>query len=352
MQRRIFDRRLVLAIAAALVIGACAGPPAAPAGAPTPAPAAATPAPTPKAFQGTKEFTVAFTSIGLSSVPLLAAIDSLKAQGFNIKTPELAESELAVQGVVKGDFAFSSGTTSAVLTAAQKGGAVKILGDRVANEWTVYAVKAITACKALEGKKLAIHSEGAVSTAMLKNWIDTECAGTKPQFLVIPGSPNRYKALIAGQIDASPLELSDAITLETEAGDRFALLTSLAKTLPNVHPTTVYANADFIAKNPDTVRALLKALLEQHRKIAKDAKYLSEITLKFYPGVEKKTLDKAAKAYVDLKMFDVNGGLTEANLTGTMEFFTKAGSIKPGLAFKDAADLSFLEAVLREIGRQ
>ncbi len=340
-----FRPLLVLATASALTISACGGGPA-------PAAPAAPASPAAKAFQGTKTFKVAFTSIGVSSVPLLAAIDSLRGQGFTIDTPEIAESELSVQGVVKGDFALSSGTTSAVLNAVQKGGKVKILADRVSNEWTVYAVKAITKCAELDGKRLAIHSEGAVSTAMVKNWLATECSAAKPSFLIVPGSDNRYKALLAGQIDASPLELSDAIALESEAGDRFRLITSFAKTLPNIHPTTVYANGDFVDKNPDSVKAVLKGLLEQHRKIAGDAKYFAEITLKYYPGVDKKTNEKSAAQYVGLKMFDVNGGLTEENLKGTIDFFTAAGTVKPGLTVKDVADFSFLQVVLSELGRK
>jgi len=351
MQTRMRSHWLILAVVGAFIIGACGGGPAAQPTATATAPAAS-PTATPKAFQGTKTFKVAFTSIGVSSVPLLAAIDSLRAQGFTIDTPEIAESELSVQGVVKGDFALSSGTTSAVLNAAQKGGKIKILADRVANEWTVYSVSSITSCQGLDGKKLAIHSEGAVSTAMVKNWLATECPSAKPTFLIVPGSDNRYQALIAGQIDASPLELSDAIALESQAGTRFRLITSFAQALPDVHPTTVYANGDFISANPDSVKAVLKALLEQHRKISGDAKYLSEIVLKYYPKVKKETLDKAAQQYVSLKMFDVNGGLTAENFKGTLDFFTKAGALQPGLAVADVSDLSFLQAVLSEIGRK
>ncbi|MGH2473211.1 MAG: ABC transporter substrate-binding protein [Candidatus Limnocylindria bacterium] len=342
--QRISRTWLVLAVATALLAGACGG------GTPAASPAAST-APSEKPFQGSKTFAVSFTSIGLSSVPLLAAIDALRGQGFTITTPEIAESELSVEGTAKGDFAFSSGTTSAVLIAIEKGGKLKIIADRAANEWTVFAKKGLGTCADLNGKKVAIHSAGAVSTAMLKNWVNTSCKGT-PDYIVVPGSPNRLAALLANQIDASPLELSDAITLKAKGGDNYQLVTSFAQTLPNVHPTTVYANSDFMSKNPDSVKALLKALLTEHRKIGKDSGYLKTITLKYYPSADKTTIDDAAKQYVDLKIFDANGGLTEANFAGTIDFFASAGSIKPGMTVGTAADLSFLQAVLGELGRQ
>jgi NitT/TauT family transport system substrate-binding protein len=345
MQRRISRTWLILAVATALLASACGG------ATPAASPAAGSTAASEKPFQGSKTFAVSFTSIGLSSVPLLAAIDALRGQGFTITTPEIAESELSVEGTAKGDFAFSSGTTSAVLTAIEKGGKLKIIADRAANEWTVFAKQGLSTCADLNGKKVAIHSAGAVSTAMLKNWVNTSCKGT-PDYVVIPGSPNRLAALLANQIDASPLELSDSITLKARGGDKYQLVTSFAQTLPNVHPTTVYGNADFISKNPDTVKAVLKALLNEHRKIGKDSGYLKTITLKYYPSADKTTIDDAAKQYVDLKIFDANGGLTEANFAGTIEFFAGAGSIKPGMTVGTAADLSFLQAVLGELGRQ
>ena len=65
MHKRIFGTWLVPAVAAALLVGACGG------GAPAAAPSAAkSAAPTAQPFQGTKVFKVAFTSIGVSSVPL------------------------------------------------------------------------------------------------------------------------------------------------------------------------------------------------------------------------------------------------------------------------------------------
>jgi ABC-type nitrate/sulfonate/bicarbonate transport system substrate-binding protein len=304
---------------------------------------------------GTKSFTVGFTSAGMSSAPFLAAIDSLNSQGYNIKTPELAESELVTEGVAKGRFAFGSGANNEVMTANSKGANLKVVVDRVSNEWTIYARKSITQCADLNGKRLAIHSEGAVSTAMVKNYIETKCPGTKPNYVVISGSPNRLAALLADRIDASPLELTDAVTLEAKASDRYALLASFSQDLPQLHPTSVYVNGDFAKKNPETVKAVVKALLEQNRKIAGNPAYLKQIAEKFVPkAIDASTIDSAAKKYVDLKMFNVNGGLNQADLDYTSKFFGPSGAkaVDKDMPASQWSDLSYLNQVVNELGQQ
>jgi NitT/TauT family transport system substrate-binding protein len=304
---------------------------------------------------GTKTFTVGFTSAGMSSAPFLAALDQLRGQGYKIDTPELAESELVTEGVAKGRFAFGSGANNEVMTADTKGADLKVVMDRVSNEWTIYARKDITQCSDLNGKRLAIHSEGAVSTAMVKNYIETKCPGTKPNYVVISGSPNRLAALLADRIDASPLELTDAVTLEAKASDRYGLLASFSEDLPELHPTSIYVNGDFAKKNPDTVKAVVKAVLEQNRKIASDPSYLKQIATKFVPkAIDASTIDSAAKKYVDLKMFNVNGGLTQENLDYTGKFFGPEGAkaVDQDVPTSQWADLSFLTQAVNELGQQ
>jgi NitT/TauT family transport system substrate-binding protein len=305
---------------------------------------------------GTKSFTVGFTSAGMSSAPFLAALDQLRGQGYDIKTPELAESELVTEGVAKNRFAFGSGANNEVMTADTKGANLKVVVDRVSNEWTIYARKGIiNQCSDLGGKRLAIHSEGAVSTAMVKNYIETKCPGAKPNYVVISGSPNRLAALLANRIDASPLELTDAVTLEAKASDRYALLTSFSEDLPQLHPTSVYVNGDFAKKNPDTVKAVVKAVIEQNRKIAGNPGYLKEIAQKYVPkAIDASTIESAAQKYVDLKMFDVNGGLNQTDLEYTAKFFGPEGAkaVDKDMAVSDFSDLTFVNQAVNELGQQ
>lgn len=348
--RALSRRWLVLALSGLFVVAACSsGSSPSPSAEASAAPSAEASASAAPEFQGTKEFTVAGTSIGLSTAAWLAAIDSLNQQGWKITYQTLDASELVTEGVAKGDFAFGSGANNSMLAAIEKGANLRVLMSRIRNEWTLYARKGINTCADLAGKKLAIHSQGAVSTAMVKNYIATVCPGTEPEYVVIEGSPNRVAAMLADQIDASPLELSDAVKIDTEAGDRFSLLTSFAKDLPDLQTTSIYANGDFVRENPDTILEVVKAVLAIHKQIEGNAAFLKEIVTKYVPDLASDaSLDAKIAKYIELGMFPVDGGVTEANLAYTAEFFGPdgTGSTKAVVPNLQSADLSFLEKAL------
>jgi NitT/TauT family transport system substrate-binding protein len=342
MERHIPRARAALLAAGLLALASIGG-----AAAQTPAPSI----PSGNAGDATdKDFIVAFTSIGLSSTPLLAAIDDLRSQGYTIETPEIADNALIVAGVAENDFQFSSGTTVAVLIANQQGAPLNIIGDRVSNEWTLVSTADIADCNGLNNARLAQHSEGAVSTAMVRNWIETTC-GAVPQELIIAGSDNRANALRAGEIDASPLELSDAISLTTgEGGEAWHILASFSDGLPDLKPSTIYGNSDFLAAYPAAAEALLTAQLKQHQMIADDPAYLKSLVEKYVPGFNPDTIDTVTQEYVTRGLFDTAGGLTPENLAGTIQFFTDAGSIEAGLTPEQVGNFTYLEAAKAAVG--
>jgi NitT/TauT family transport system substrate-binding protein len=288
-------------------------------------------------------FTVAHTGVaGVSSVALYAAIDDLREQGYEIEAPVIAESELVVEGVNNGDFQFSSGVSHGTLIAIQKGAPITWVSERAANEWAIFGVSDIESCEDLDGRRLAIHSEGAVSTAMVRTWIDENCPGIEPEYVIISGSPNRAQALVADQVDASPMELSDVITLQASEGDRFRIIANLARDLPELETTTVYANSDFLEEHPQAVRDLVDAQLAQHERISDDPAYLVELINRYVEDFDPALIDQVAEAYIERGIFDPAGGLTEESVQFTIDFFQEAGIIEPGLEVDQVADFQFL----------
>jgi len=356
MHRSRVHRWLGLALATTLSLAACtAAATPTPTQAPTAAPSAA-PTAAPTALPGTKTFSVVSPPPGLSTAPLLAALDAMRSQGYTITFQVIEAVELVTQGIAQGQFAFGTTATNSLMAAVEKGATMKGIMSRVKNEWTLYVTKSnITKCADLGGKKLAINSEGAISTAFVRNYISATCSGTTPNYVVIAGSPNRVAALQAGQIDASPVELSDTITLEADAQKRFALLSSFAKDLPDLQTTFYTVNTQFAKDNPGTVQALIKAVLAEHRRIAGNATALADDARKYVSQyIDPKNIDAASKAYTDLNMFDVNGGVTAANVKFSHDFFGPNGTktVGAGLTIDAWSDLSFVDLALKDVGKK
>jgi NitT/TauT family transport system substrate-binding protein len=287
-------------------------------------------------------FTVAVIEPDITAVPILAAVDAVRAAGHQVEVVELAEPELAIEGLAKGDYAISAEATSPALIAIEQDALIKIIADVVGNQWAVYGRPGIATCDDLKARPFGIFSEGAVATAMAKEWVRTDCsAGNEPSYLTIGGSDVRAQALIAGQIDATPLEISDVAALESAAGGQFVQVVDFAQRLPDLHPQTVYANSDFVADHRDLAQAFVSALVQEHAKINDDPQYLVGLVQKYLPDDAGENTAAIARRYVDAGLFDA-AGLTEQSLQGTIDFFVRAGVLEGGMTAADAADLSLL----------
>jgi len=302
---------------------------------------------------GTRSFTFTFPGpFGVGDVTLLAAIDDLRAQGYTIETPQVDDPSLIAQGVSQGQFQFTVGDTVAALRTMQAGGKLKIVGEQVGDVWQIVTISEISACADLGGRSVGVFAVGSFNDASVRAYIFQNCPGTEVEMLVLGDSTARAAAMLAGSLDASPLEIGDAVPLLLEGGDRFHVLTDFAETLPGLRPSTIVANTDFLAAETGTVRALLKAHVLQNRKVADDPGYLKTLILKYVPAIDQSTLDPVIDAFKATAVFDVNGGVTDQNVEYTLQFFVSSQSIQPGLSLANVADLSHLDAVLNEVGRK
>jgi NitT/TauT family transport system substrate-binding protein len=290
---------------------------------------------------------------GFTEVQIAAAVETLRAQGYDAEEIDTADPAINIEGLANGQFDITTGDTGATLIAIQTTDApISAIAAGPANAWTVYSTDDITSCAELQGRKVAIHNQVSDSTAMLTNWINSECPGTEPEFIVIAGSGNRLAALLAGEVEATPLELSDAIVLEEEPGGGYTLLASFATDLPNLRPNWAVANDQFLADHPEAVQAFLAAVTDEFRK-SNDPEYLRQIIDEHGPELaELPAFDTALQRYTELGIFDVNYGVEMEMFEYTIAFYEEAGSIQPGLTTADVVNLAPLEAALDEIGRQ
>jgi ABC-type nitrate/sulfonate/bicarbonate transport system substrate-binding protein len=290
-----------------------------------------------------QSFTVGLVEPDIAAVPLLAAVEAVRAEGYDVTIQETAEPELAIEGLIRGDYQFSAEATGPALIAISRGAPVRIVADMVANQWAVYGDAGIADCSGLDGRPFGIYSEGAVATAMVRQWVATSCPdGVSPEYLTIGDSQVRAQALLAGEISATALEESDVATLAgSEQGDSLHRLADFRRTFPGLHPQTVYANADYLRDHPEPAQALVDALVAESRKINEDPGYLVELVHEHLPGeYSDAVLRETATRYAEAGLFDP-AGLTPESVQSTIDFFVRAGGVDP-MDADDAADLSFV----------
>ncbi|MYY81439.1 ABC transporter substrate-binding protein [Streptomyces sp. SID335] len=292
---------------------------------------------------GTLSFTVAVVEPDLTTVPILAALDAVRAQGHEVDVVELAAPELAVEGLAKGHYAISAEATGPALSAIEQGAPIRIIADAVGNQWALYGKPSIASCDDLGGRPFGIFSEGAVATAIAKDWVGSACeGGVRPRYLTIGGSDVRAQALVSGEIDATPLEVSDAVSLESSGASGFTKVVDFAETLPDLHPQTVYANSGFLDEHRAVAQEFVSALVREHARITADPRRLVALARTHLPAQDAADVGRAARRYSDAKLFDA-AALTPHNVQRTIDFFARAGVIGQGMTARDAADLGFVE---------
>ncbi|MGV9881191.1 ABC transporter substrate-binding protein [Streptomyces sp. NPDC003006] len=297
---------------------------------------------------GTLSFTVAVVEPDITTVPVLAAVGAVRRQGHDVDVVELAAPELAIEGLAQGDYAISAEATGPALSAIEQDAPIKIIADVVGNQWALYGRPGVSSCDDLDKRPFGIFSSGAVATAMAKDWVRAHCATDKrPRYLTLGGSDVRAQALAAGEIDATPLELSDAVALEASKDPAASGLTKIAdfaRTLPELHPQTVYANTGFLTEHRAVAQAFVTALVREHARINARPQHLARLARTYLPGEDEADVVRAAERYSEAGLFDA-AALTRQNVQGTIDFFARAGVIGRGVTAREAADLSFIRAV-------
>ncbi len=298
---------------------------------------------------------VAFpSSVDIDDVAALLAFEKMQDEGFAVVPTFYAQGELAATAVAGGQADFGVGSSTVWLTAIQKGAPITGIMEQVANGWSLMAVQEISGCADIDGKRVAIHSEGSVSTAMLRAYIGANCPGVEPNYVVIPGSENRAAALMAGEIDATPAELIDSIRIAELRPDEFSRVANFAIDLPGLKTSGIWVRSEFAGQHPEAVKSFIRNVLETNRRINEDPEWFMEQVIRFLEMDEDDIalLPMIVEALMAVDNYPVNGGITMEGAQYTIDFFADAGRLDPGLTAGQVYDLSYLEAVLVDIGER
>ena len=149
------------------------------------------------------------------------ALDRAKAEGLDYEWTAFADEELAIQAVLSGQMDIGFGTPYAAMQRSKA--PIRIIFQLSKLVFFPVTTMEFNSLKDLDGKPILLHSRGG-GTDSIANVIEEREGITFGERSYVPGSANRVVALLAGQANATIIDLSNKNKIVAEAGDRFHAL--------------------------------------------------------------------------------------------------------------------------------
>jgi len=290
------------------------------------------------------------TAPDAGDIPRLMAIDAMRAQGYVVETAVFADTTGTMLALERGDLDFANVQDVTAWAAIEKGARIVEVIDDSVNP-TILAVKsAIKKCADLQDKRVGVGNLGGGKTVMLNRYIARHCSGTVPDLLVVAGENNRLAGLLAGELDAAIMDEDDLEDIAPARQRDVSALVVFADEFPGVTLDSFFTRRELAERDPVTVKDWLRNLIEARRRI-QDPKLLADqlvARLGMMPAVAQKT----TVACLERNFWDLNGRYTPAIVQQNIDFMSPPTGQRRDLKAGDVSDLTFLNAVLDEIGRK
>ncbi len=269
------------------------------------------------------------------------ALDRAKAMGLDYEWTAFSDEELAIQAVLSGQMDIGFGTPYAAM---QKSKApIRIIFQLSKLKFFPVTSKKYSTLEDLDGEPIMLHSRGG-GTDSIANVIEDRLGIKFGKRSYVPGSANRIVALIAGQTDATIVDLSNKNKLVKQQGDKFNVLPMFEV---DASDEALFANLDWIKANEKDVGIFVKALLSVYRDMAKDPTIISKETdpdgpIGQLPKEILDSLDGFYSAAVEGGLYDPDGGGRKA-AKADMDWYSAAGQLTGDPAALKVEDFWYLE---------
>lgn len=291
-----------------------------------------------------------FSTPNASSMAWLMALDMLKQEGYTVETTVFASSDTTIETLARGDVDIV-GVSVGSWVAIPKGAKITSIVAHNANPFSIAARQDITTCSDLNERNFAVGSPGTINTWLVNLYFKQNCADSAPVLATIADSQARLAALLAGQVDATTIEIADMQQLSVLAPGKFHTLVEFSKAFPDINFTVAMTNLAFTAAHPDIVRDYVRSIVTVNRAIRANPQVLSDAMVK-HLNYTPEQAGTAADAYLAANLWDPNGGVSENSIHTTLQFLIQQNALPATLKVTDVSDLSYLNAVLDQLGRQ
>ena len=270
------------------------------------------------------------------NVPMLMTLDRLKAKGYTITTAEFQSPETMTLALQNGEvdlMGTSAGTAFSAIDAGFKG---KAFLGMSSSDFLMVAKKDLTSCASLNGKNVAVQSREGTTGVLVARWLRSACPNERPNILIVPGSENRVAGLIAGQLDASPIDTQNTAQLMALRPGSFATIDSFSESAKLL--ASVYVASDaWLASNESTVKALVETYVDVVKSIRANPAEFLDRTKKLLADTKPEIVERVVTSWVDRSILIPIWGVQDDTIKAAMEFYSSA---RPYRTIKTPADVA------------
>jgi NitT/TauT family transport system substrate-binding protein len=298
---------------------------------------------------------IAFGDVAsVETLHLQAAFERARAKGVDLEVTYLKSEDIAAQAVVGAQADIGVGAPYALI---QKVKAPIRLFVQLSTLrfYPIVSAEHYKTWKDLDGQEVAVHARGSGTEAIMRLMEQRE--GIKfGNVSYVPGAEVRAGALLQGTLRASIVDAPNRRMLEEKAPGKFIVLP-----LEGVNATdeALFANTDFLAREPQAVETLLTEIVQTWREISAQPARIVELRKQYnllpdLPADMESGILPYFEELAAAKALPLNGGGAQA-VQDDFAFFTLAGQLQGDPASLKPEDFwatGPLDAVLGRIGRQ
>ena len=269
------------------------------------------------------------------------ALDRAQKNGPDYEWTAFSDEELAIQAILSGQMDIGFGTPYSVMQRSKA--PVRIIFQLSKLKFFPVTSKKYSKLEDLNGEPIMLHSRGG-GTESIANVIEDRLNMKFGKRSYVPGSANRIAALIAGQTDATIVDLSNKNKLVKLHGNNFNVLPMFEV---DASDEALFANLNWIKANSKDVDIFVGALVSVYQDMMKDPTIISRETNPDGPigQLPKEVLGNLDQFYTDAVaggLYDANGGGMKA-AKADMEWYSKAGQLQGDAASLNINDFWYME---------
>lgn len=291
----------------------------------------------------------------ITTVGVYFALDNglFKREGLDVQVSRYAGSTTAIRALLSGDADVVETGGDTAFAAMENGAPVDILFSPVARSTDVVVAKAPIASLAdLKGKRFAVSAPGSPGDVLgrlllQKNGVDP----SQVQFVALGSPADRIRALLGGRVDATSgtiLVLSPV--LEAIAKGEVKILASLGEQFPAIPLSYVIATEKYIKGQREPLIRFVRAYLEGLRWAQAHPEEAGQVAAKHILETPVPVLVEGMRGMARLKVFGLDGGISEGGLQETQQALKDLGKVKNVAKAADVAALDILREALKLLG--